>query len=142
MNQLITESTLIGTGKLPHTHKNKKQHIWTHISPDNGAIKMTVRSLLTLFAQFIHSCCFSNLVKVWSSSLPLCMCVRVTDGLFRLSVALRSALCADCWHTDGPLHGSSAIKRESRPPYSGERERERKRGGGRWEWGWAGMRAV
>lgn len=29
----------------------------------------------------------------------------MTGGM--ISVALRSALCADCWHTDGPLHGSS-----------------------------------
>ncbi|KAG7216844.1 hypothetical protein INR49_001498 [Caranx melampygus] len=34
-------------------------------------------------------------------------------------VALRSALCADCWHTDGPLHGSSSEEGAPTSPHRG-----------------------
>lgn len=70
--------------------------------------KMTVLYTLTSFAQFIRSCFLSN--PVWSSSLWQSVC---------FSVALRAALCADCWNTDRLLHGSNTINRESRPPFGG-----------------------
>lgn len=60
----------------------------------------------------------------------------MTGGMF--SVALRSALCADCWHTDGPLHGSSDKRGSPDLPTA-------RRGGGRKGeegGGWARYEAV
>lgn len=76
MNPFKPESTPIGIGKLHKINQPRLTRLLTTVP-----LIMTVSSLLTLFAQLIHSCCLSNPVKGAEV-------LSVTDGLLQRGAAL------------------------------------------------------